>query len=1079
MPPQIQDLTKPAGLQTTVNSRYTDTYVPKQANYVAPDRQDFGRLAQALQGLEPSLNRFAMQMSDVDMEKKLSEGEDLFNQNQKSWKDFVTANPDYTGANPHLVRGYKAAALRSQGRQYETELMLQLQQSGAINDENPQAVSDFISGFTDQWHKGNIPDNEDKVLLHENLNPLIQQAQAKAQNFYIGHRIEENVYKASDNLGQLVGSNIENKLADFSIDWSHSVQRGEALKALGAQITADTNAMIASGLPASKANMAVVDAVVAAAQAHKDSTILDLLDHVQTGTGVLGGTSVAKLKREATANSIFNLEREKTSWAHTTEEWERKRQGDAVLRGLIPKVLSDPNADFSQDEIKLGAINPALVDSLTSLRHSIVQTRTFAFPETQETLNNYNVYLGKALSGKMTMQDVLNEIGAGRINPAHTPALLDAVNKRVEYGDQLQDSAYKQAKAEVFSLCGGKGDPEAVGFEKSDENMRALEGVHMMDALLMQKIDKFKADTKSAPSSYQLRVMVNEAVQAVQSNPRFTAQQDKGARTIETPDQVAAIKQVIPSKEDFLRLSAEYDFNRQDNKLDQVAAQTGVSLPKLVANQKALWGVQDGEFFMQQPQLPQIPAALQNYTSAINQAAAKYNVPTEAIVNTLMTESSGNPNAPDTITKDKKGNQIVHRGMGQFDLRTAAELGIDPRNPFQAIDGVGKYLSQLKNQFGGDSYALAHAAYNWGMGNVQSWLDNPQRAMRMIPKETRDYLMKTVGQSGIDELRNMSADKADKPWTWEHAAMGAAALTAGLVGAKKLGPQLLERTGLMKAAAPAVEEGAAKGVVGKMGTQMTEAELRASEQIPAFIRKKLSDEEYTVLSNYLSRQAEGGAHFEPSNAEIKVLRKYFGAQHDMHAELLKQEAERSATKALPPGETPPLALPAGQGFDLVPPSARRDLPVPSTAMPMGEAPKVLYPQGIPGSERYMAHDLYDALPAGKPTAGALPAGAPRPGELAAGHSPAALPSGEKAALPAGAQQTMLPAGQGFEMVPDGMRPDRLPVPSQIDHPEFVNAYMTYLQWAEKRSGDRSMLKFAQRFPYAANVIDSYFKHIKP
>ncbi len=63
---------------------------------------------------------------------------------------------------------------------------------------------------------------------------------------------------------------------------------------------------------------------------------------------------------------------------------------------------------------------------------------------------------------------------------------------------------------------------------------------------------------------------------------------------------------------------------------------------------------------------------------------------------------------------------------------TAAELGIDPLNPDQAIDAAGRYLKRLqKNNLGGWTEALA--AYNWGIGNVQ------RKGIANAPKETRLY----------------------------------------------------------------------------------------------------------------------------------------------------------------------------------------------------------------------------------------------------------------------------------------------------------------------------------------------------
>ena len=70
-------------------------------------------------------------------------------------------------------------------------------------------------------------------------------------------------------------------------------------------------------------------------------------------------------------------------------------------------------------------------------------------------------------------------------------------------------------------------------------------------------------------------------------------------------------------------------------------------------------------------------------------------------------------------------------GIAQFMPATAQQLGINPLDPFQAIDGAGRYLASLYRQT--SSWSQALAAYNWGIGNVT------RRGLDSAPTETRNY----------------------------------------------------------------------------------------------------------------------------------------------------------------------------------------------------------------------------------------------------------------------------------------------------------------------------------------------------
>lgn len=117
----------------------------------------------------------------------------------------------------------------------------------------------------------------------------------------------------------------------------------------------------------------------------------------------------------------------------------------------------------------------------------------------------------------------------------------------------------------------------------------------------------------------------------------------------------------------------------------------------------------------------------EQYAGIIAQAEARYSIPPDMLARLLYQESRYRA---DIIT-GKVRSPVGALGIAQFMPATAAELGIDPLDPAQAIDGAARYLARLWGIFGNWSEALA--AYNWGQGNVK------RKGLAAAPAETRTY----------------------------------------------------------------------------------------------------------------------------------------------------------------------------------------------------------------------------------------------------------------------------------------------------------------------------------------------------
>jgi soluble lytic murein transglycosylase-like protein len=122
------------------------------------------------------------------------------------------------------------------------------------------------------------------------------------------------------------------------------------------------------------------------------------------------------------------------------------------------------------------------------------------------------------------------------------------------------------------------------------------------------------------------------------------------------------------------------------------------------------------------------------YRAPIFRAAARWNVSATLLAAQLEAESGFDPNA---------GSPAGAEGIAQFMPSTAAAYGLeDPYDPPAAIDAEAHLMSDLLEQFG--SVSLALAAYNAGPA--------PVAACRCVPAipETQAYVARILGLMGAN-----------------------------------------------------------------------------------------------------------------------------------------------------------------------------------------------------------------------------------------------------------------------------------------------------------------------------------------
>lgn len=98
-------------------------------------------------------------------------------------------------------------------------------------------------------------------------------------------------------------------------------------------------------------------------------------------------------------------------------------------------------------------------------------------------------------------------------------------------------------------------------------------------------------------------------------------------------------------------------------------------------------------------------------------------------------------------------------GVFQLKLATAADLGVNPYNLNENIQGGVRYLKQLLNQFGNLPQALA--AYNAGPGRVSQASTAGSNWFSGIPATTRSYVNTILAALGFGTVAPVSSPATD------------------------------------------------------------------------------------------------------------------------------------------------------------------------------------------------------------------------------------------------------------------------------------------------------------------------------
>lgn len=316
---------------------------PVRTGYTSRDVASAGAaysLAEALSGIQPSLNRFFTKRMEEQQKADIGKGASLYElqANRESWSDFVKKNPEYAKANPWIKEGYLRARMANEGENYRLWLQAQASSENAFVEVDGQkiALAEADADQTALWMQqqkqryvqekmGGIAD---PALFSEIFLPLSGNAERELASRIISYQQDVMWNRAISEHTQLMVNTLRGALEAGAFDGPEAEQ---AYQHLGAQITGMARELIKDGVPPQQINKAIVDALIAFADDNEmedAELVLDVVKYIETSKGAFLG-NIPGVKREIeTAKDAI---RQENYWKVVQQEQLRKME-QAELR---------------------------------------------------------------------------------------------------------------------------------------------------------------------------------------------------------------------------------------------------------------------------------------------------------------------------------------------------------------------------------------------------------------------------------------------------------------------------------------------------------------------------------------------------------------------------------------------------------------------------------------------------------------------------------------------------------------------------------------------------------------------------
>lgn len=405
-------------------AQIVDTYYRVQ-----PERSPLAGIAESLQRFKAKAQQPLANMENRAIERELAEGENLYNETRLNIGEAVKQGIIAEGESPYIIKGYRMANLNVLAARYADQLNNDLIAKKLYKTNNPASIEEYTASFYDNFAAKNGLDQFKATEVAEIFSDSARKANESFRNSWIVKNREWQAAQAY--------TAFENEIAEYTATFFNDTDtvdvRANKTELFGKWLTNKIAEADKDGLNRDKVKNTVIKAMMLTASEQTDLGLVDVLNSVQVGTGILGNTLDARIAMDRARTSIASdIAREEKDLADALKAEKDKKI--AAQEGAALTAIFGLRADAT-DATAQQSFNSAIVqltelgdfDSVrvyTNFRDAMVQQ---GIEESDVDDRNYALALSEITEltdSKAVVTYLTNAINGNLINDSTAGSLL-------------------------------------------------------------------------------------------------------------------------------------------------------------------------------------------------------------------------------------------------------------------------------------------------------------------------------------------------------------------------------------------------------------------------------------------------------------------------------------------------------------------------------------------------------------------------------------------------------------------------------------------------------------------------------